>query len=321
MSENKDLLCIIKNNFNLKISHDEIETVIGKSIHSDEVIDLFGSIGISLMMRADSYEFRKIDFLEKDVIKEKIGQIENSIPIRLEVEEVIKTTSRYFSDEDIERGEYSLCFSEFQTQGRGRGSNKWLSPYGSGICFSMIGHLSTESSPLGLSIYCGITLVRILRKLGYEDVSLKWPNDLIHDGKKLGGILIEISSQSSQDYMFNIGFGVNYDLGSQLNSMQENDFPPTDLLQIRQTVDYSRSELSGFIAKAIIESLNDFDQQSMLRALKDWPKYDVLHQKEVKIIDRDKCIKGKNIGIHHTGALLIDHHGVIKRVYNGHLVI
>jgi len=321
MSENKDLLRIIKNNFNLKISHDEIETVIGKSIQSDEVIDLFGSIGISLMMKADSYEFRKIDFLEKDVIKEKIGQIENSIPIRLEVEEVIKTTSRYFSDEDIERGEYSLCFSEFQTQGRGRGSNKWLSPYGSGICFSMIGHLSTESSPLGLSIYCGITLARILRKLGYEDVSLKWPNDLIHDGKKLGGILIEISSQSEQDYMFNIGFGVNYDLGPQLNSMQENDFPPTDLLQIRQTVDYSRSELSGFIAKAIIESLNDFDQQSMLRALKDWPKYDVLHQKEVKIIDRDKCIKGKNIGIHHTGALLIDHHGVIKRVYNGHLVI
>jgi len=321
MSENKNLLGIIKDNFNLKISHYEIETLIGRSIRSDEVIDLFESMGISLMMKADSYEFRKIDFLEKDVIKEKIGQMESSIPIRLEVEDVIKTTSRYFSDEVLEGGEYSLCFSEFQTQGRGRGSNKWLSPYGSGICFSMIGHLSNESSPLGLSIYCGITLVRILRKLGYEDVSLKWPNDLIHDGKKLGGILIELSSQSSKDYMFNIGIGINYDLGPQLNSMQENDFPPTDLSQIRQAVDYSRSELSGFIAKAIIESLNDFDQQSMLRALKDWPKYDVLHQKEVKIIERDKCIKGKNIGIHHTGALLIDHRGVIKRVYNGHLVI
>ena len=121
--------------------------------------------------------------------------------------------------------------------------------------------------------------------------------------------------------MFNIGIGVNYDLGPNLNSMQENDFPPTDLLQIKQVVDYSRSELAGFIAKAIIESLNDFDQRSMLSALNDWPEYDVLHQKEVKIIEGDKCIKGKNVGIHHTGALLIDHHGVIKRVYNGHLVI
>ena len=241
--------------------------------------------------------------------------------IRLEVEEVIKTTSRYFSDEDLERGKYALCFSEFQTQGRGRGTNKWLSPYGSGICFSIIGHLSSESSPLGLSIYCGITLVKVLRKLGYQDVSLKWPNDLIHNGKKLGGILTELSSQSSKDYMFNIGIGVNYDLGPNLNSMQKNDFPPTDLLQIKQAVDYSRSELAGFIAKAIIESLNDFNQQSMLDALNDWPKYDLLHQKEVKIIEGDKCIKGKNVGIHHTGALLIDQNGVIKRVYNGHLVI
>ena len=321
MIENKALLDIIKENFDLKISHHEIETLIGNSISSDEVIELYGSMGISLLIKADSYEFRKIDFLEKEVIKEKIDQINSKIAIRLEVEEVIKTTSRYFSDEDLERGKYALCFSEFQTQGRGRGTNKWLSPYGSGICFSIIGNLSSESSPLGLSIYCGITLVKILKKLGCEDVSLKWPNDLIHNGKKLGGILTELSSQSSKDYMFNIGIGVNYDLGPELKSMQENDFPPTDLLQTKQVVDYSRSELAGFIAKAIIESLNDFDKQSMLNALNDWPEYDVLHQKEIKIIEGDKCIKGKNVGIHHTGALLIDQNGVIKRVYNGHLVI
>ena len=321
MIENKVLLEIIKENFDLKISHHEIETLIGNSISSDEVIELYGSMGISLLIKADSYEFRKIDFLEKEVIKEKIDQINSKMAIRLEVEEVIKTTSRYFSDEDLERGKYALCFSEFQTQGRGRGTNKWLSPYGSGICFSIIGHLSNESSPLGLSIYCGITLVRILRKLGCEDVTLKWPNDLIHNGKKLGGILTELSSQSSKDYMFNIGIGVNYDLGPELKSMQENDFPPTDLLQTKQVVDYSRSELAGLIAKAIIESLNDFDKQSMLNALNDWPEYDVLHQKEIKIIQGDKCIKGKNVGVHHTGALLIDQNGVIKRVYNGHLVV
>ncbi len=321
MIENKVLLEIIKGNFDLKISHHEIENLIGKSICSDDVIKSFGSIGILMMIKADSYEFRKIDFLEREVIKEKIDQIDSKMTIRLEVEEVIETTSRYFSYEDLERDNYALCFSEFQTQGRGRGTNKWLSPYGSGICFSIIGNLSSESSPLGLSIYCGITLVKILRKLGCEDVSLKWPNDLIYNGKKLGGILTELSSQASKDYMFNIGIGVNYDLGPNLNSMQENDFPPTDLLQIKQVVNYSRSELAGFIAKAIIESLYNFNQQSMLSALNDWPEYDVLHQKEVKIIEGDKCIKGKNVGIHHTGALLIDQNGVIKRVYNGHLVI
>ncbi len=65
MIENKVLLEIIKQNFDLKISHHEIENLIGKSIRSDEVIELFGSIGISMMMKADSYEFRKIDFLQR----------------------------------------------------------------------------------------------------------------------------------------------------------------------------------------------------------------------------------------------------------------
>ena len=72
MIENKALLDIIKENFDLKISHHEIETLIGNSISSDEVIELYGSMGISLLIKADSYEFRKIDFLEKEVIKEKI---------------------------------------------------------------------------------------------------------------------------------------------------------------------------------------------------------------------------------------------------------
>ena len=197
MIENEVLLEIIKENFDLKISHHEIETLIGKSICSDDLIESFGSIGIPMMIKADSYEFRKIDFLEREAIKEKIDQIDSKMTIRLEVEEVIETTSRYFSYEDLERDNYALCFSEFQTQGRGRGTNKWLSPYGSGICFSIIGNLSSESSPLGLSIYCGITLVKILRKLGCEDVSLKWPNDLIYNGKKLGGILTELSSQAA----------------------------------------------------------------------------------------------------------------------------
>ncbi|MDP6164299.1 MAG: biotin--[acetyl-CoA-carboxylase] ligase [Candidatus Thioglobus sp.] len=320
MSKTKCLLKMIRGNHDLKITHDEIEKMIGNSIGEDEALDLYRSMGIALKLNGDFYEFSKINFLEKRVIKEKIDQIENATSIRLEVEEIIETTSRYFTDEDFKRHEYSLCFAEFQTQGRGRASNTWFSPFGSGICFSVIGCLSNESSPLGLSIYCGISLVRILRELGYEDVFMKWPNDLIHDGKKLGGILIELSSKSSEYYMFNIGIGVNHDLRSELNSMHENHFPPTDLKQIDHRVNFSRSEMSGIFAKAIIESLMNFDQKSMQKAFSLWPEFDALHQKNIKIIEGDTCIEGKNLGIDDTGALLLDQNGIIKRVYNGHLV-
>ena len=321
MLENKDLLKIIKRNHDLKISHHEIEKVIARSISTENAIELFESIGITITQCGDSYEFREVDFLNEELIKKEIEQIEGSENIKLSVEQIIETTSRYFSQKDIEKFEYSVCFADFQTQGRGRGSNQWLSPYGSGVCFSVIGSLNSKSSPLGLSIYCGIIISRALRDLGYSGVSLKWPNDLLHGGKKLGGILVELTSQSQDYYSFNIGVGINYDIGSDLNSMAENLFPPTDLLKINHDLSLCRSEISGILARTVIESLKKFNQRSIQSAFKFWPKYDALFEKEVKIIEENDILEGKNIGIDHTGALLLDDNGVIKKVYNGHLVI
>ena len=321
MSENKRLLKIINKNHEFKIRHEEIELELGRKISSDQAIDLFASIGISLIQSGESYEFRKIDFLDKESIRRRIDQIDGSSNIQLAVKQIIDTTSRFFSNEDIEKYEYSICFAEFQTKGRGRGENMWLSPYGSGICFSINGFLPYKSSPLGLSIYCGIAIVGILRELGFKDVSLKWPNDLLHKGKKLGGILTELTSQHAENYAFNIGIGINYDLGSDLNSMEQNLFPPTDLMKIYDGTYISRTEISGILAKTIIESLKKFNQKSMQESFKSWPEFDALHQKEIKIIDDDLSLKGKNMGIDDTGALLLDESGVIKKIYNGHLVI
>ena len=321
MSENKHLLKIISKNHEFKILHHEIELELGRTVSSDQVIDMFASIGISLIQFGQSYEFRKIDFLDKESIRRRIDQIEGSSNIQLAVEQIIETTSRFFSNEDLEKHEYSICFAEYQTKGRGRGDNMWFSPYGSGICFSINGILPYKSSPLGLSIYCGIAIVGILRELGFKDVSLKWPNDLLHKGKKLGGILTELTSQHAENYAFNIGIGINYDLGSDLNSMEQNLFPPTDLMKIYDGTYISRTEISGILAKTIIESLKKFNHKSMQESFKSWPELDALHQKEVKIIDDDRSFNGKNMGIDDTGALLLDESGVIKKIYNGHLVI
>ena len=321
MLENKRLLKIISKNHEFKILHHEIELELGRTVSSDQVIDMFASIGISLIQFGESYEFRKIDFLDKESIRRRIDQIEGSSNIKVAVEEIIETTSRFFSNEDLEKYEYSICFAEFQTKGRGRGENMWLSPYGSGICFSINGFLPYKSSPLGLSIYCGIAIVGILRELGFKDVSLKWPNDLLHKGKKLGGILTELTSQHAENYKFNIGIGINYDLGSDLNSMEQNLFPPTDLMKIYDGTYISRTEISGILAKTIIESLMKFNHKSMHESFKSWPELDALHQKEIKIIDDDQSFSGKNMGIDDTGALLLDESGVMKKIYNGHLVI
>ena len=83
MLENKDLLKIIKRNHDLKISHHEIEKVIARSISTENAIELFESIGITISQSGDSYTFRKVDFLDEELIKKKIDQIEDAEKIKL----------------------------------------------------------------------------------------------------------------------------------------------------------------------------------------------------------------------------------------------
>ena len=92
---------IINKNHELKILHHEIELELGRTVSSDQVIDMFASIGISLIQFGESYEFRKIDFLDKESIRRRIDQIEGSSNIQLSVEQIIETTSRFFSNEDL----------------------------------------------------------------------------------------------------------------------------------------------------------------------------------------------------------------------------
>ena len=102
MSVNNLLLKIINKNHEFKIRHEEIELELGRTISSDQAIDLFASIGISLIQSGESYEFRKIDFLDKESIRKRIDQIEGSSNIQLAVEQIVQTTSRYFSNEYID---------------------------------------------------------------------------------------------------------------------------------------------------------------------------------------------------------------------------
>ena len=78
MSKKKRLLSIIKDSHERKISHDVIEKVMGNNISSNQAIELFQSIGISIIQKGDSYEYKEIDFLNEDLIRGKNDQIEDA---------------------------------------------------------------------------------------------------------------------------------------------------------------------------------------------------------------------------------------------------
>src|SRR6185369_12162655 len=106
-----------------------------------------------------------------------------------------------------------LLAAEKQTAGRSRHGRRWRSARGAGATFSIRRRMRCEQRRLaGLSVAIGLSSARALRRMGARGVALKWPNDLMVNRRKLGGILIETrpaSSPSSPGSVVIVGIGIN----------------------------------------------------------------------------------------------------------------
>ena len=103
----------------------------------------------------------------------------------------------------------TLVLAERQTAGRGRLGRPWVSDAGAGVWCTILERPKAEESPGVLSLRVGIRVAAALDALARERVRLKWPNDLLLDRGKLGGILIESRFAGSTPQWVAIGIGVN----------------------------------------------------------------------------------------------------------------
>jgi BirA family biotin operon repressor/biotin-[acetyl-CoA-carboxylase] ligase len=102
-----------------------------------------------------------------------------------------------------------LLAAELQSAGRGRRGRRWHSPRGAGLTFSISRRMPQPVSALsGLSLAAGVAVARALRGVGAAEVALKWPNDLVARGAKLGGILVETRIDDGHTRVV-VGIGVN----------------------------------------------------------------------------------------------------------------
>ena len=110
---------------------------------------------------------------------------------------------------DLEEG--LVVVSDFQTRGRGRSENSWLSDSGKNLLFSFI--LKPSFLPVQkqffLSAISSISMVYTLKKYINEKINIKWPNDIIVDQKKIAGFLLDLSISSKTINMCVIGLGLN----------------------------------------------------------------------------------------------------------------
>lgn len=212
---------------------------------------------------------------------------------------VIDSTNQYLLDHLPHLPNNSVCLAEYQTAGRGRRGRKWISPFAGQVILSFYHCFPQHTQLSGLSLAIGIAVAQALTSLGYQQVQLKWPNDIWLAGKKLGGILIEMKQNpTSFDYQVVIGLGLNIHLPLDTSI----DQPIAMLSQQKQV---NRNQIIARLIQQINQVLAQFSTQGLTALLTVWQQYDYFYQKPVKLLLEQQQIRGIAMGINLLGELLL----------------
>ncbi len=229
---------------------------------------------------------------------------------------VIGSTNQYMMQQ-LDRWQKGECLlAEMQTAGRGRRGRQWHSPFGGQFIMSMYWRLDDgPHTAMGLSLAIGVAIVQALEAAGYNDLTLKWPNDIYLSGKKLAGILVEMSAAVGGICHLIIGVGVNLDLPDEI--IAQLDQPCACLSEQSAVAD--RNKLSATIIHFLRESLKLFELEGLTAFLPEWHRLDMFMDKPVKVLQGEQIIHGIYRGIDGQGNMLLQDDQSLRKFVGGEI--
>jgi BirA family transcriptional regulator, biotin operon repressor / biotin---[acetyl-CoA-carboxylase] ligase len=205
-----------------------------------------------------------------------------------------------------------VCIAELQSSGRGRRGRDWHAPFGASLCLSLAWPFSQLPKGFGgIGLVCGVAVSNALAQLGFDTVRLKWPNDLMHGGAKLGGLLVESRGEAGGQTRVVVGLGVNWRIPP--GTMDERiDQPWTDLASLPGPLP-DRSTLAATLINALVMALDEFSERGFGPFRARWQELDMLYGEEVTIEVEGQRVQGRAVGIDEDGALRVVEAGAAER--------
>lgn len=280
--------------------------------------------GIALEARPGSgYRLEApIDLLDAANIRSRLPPAAAERLRHLEVHESLASTSdRLLEAGNLPPGRFDACLAEYQSAGRGRRGRRWNAPFASGLCLSVNWSYCDGAGPLGaLSLAAGVAALRALRRLGFAQLSLKWPNDIVHSDGKLGGILIDLRGEAAGPAHVVVGIGINVRLPrSAGEELRADGVEVTDLAALGAPP--ARNELAAVLIAEQVQALLEFGARGMAAFADEWQAADVLAGRQVAVLHGGRTLDGLALGVDHDGALLLAIDGGRRRILSGEVSI
>ena len=209
-------------------------------------------------------------------------------------------------------------FAEKQTSGRGRTGKTWESPANVNIYLSFGWYSSLKLSELeGLSLATGVEISNHLDPIIGESLNIKWPNDLFLSEKKVGGILVETTSNKKGTSIV-IGVGFNILMSDKIENSIDQDWTS---LSIHFGKDFDRNKIAGNILEALFHLKNNFETNGFSHYKDRFEELNILKNKECLATFDDVSLIGLAEGITENGELIFNENGKIHQLRYGDVSI
>ncbi len=215
--------------------------------------------------------------------------------------------------------EGTIVIAEEQIGGKGRLTRSWSSPFGKGIWFSVIlrpQFLPYEASKL--TLMGAVALTKAFHSLGLTECGIKWPNDILVNGRKIVGVLTEMSATME---------GIDYIvMGCGINVKQSRREFPKELRKIAtsfaaENVKVSRKEILQNVLLELEKAYTKVLDEGFAPVLEEWRTLSVTLGMDVKVIAPDRTFYGRAVDIDEDGNLLVDSDGKREKVVAGDVSI
>ncbi|MXW19785.1 MAG: biotin--[acetyl-CoA-carboxylase] ligase, partial [Gammaproteobacteria bacterium] len=214
----------------------------------------------------------------------------------------------------------AVCLAGHQSAGRGRNGKSWHSPAGAGLLLS-VSRTAPKTPDGSLALALGVAIAEGLETFVSDRVELKWPNDLVARDRKLGGILVETSSQGGAETRVVAGLGINIRVNEEQRKLVtgEGNMHPAGLSELNLQKAPEANVLAAAMITAIAGVLESHPVDGFGRWTDDWNRRDWLAGKRIEARSGADAHVGTAAGVDSSGALLLKKSGGERRIVSGEI--
>lgn len=260
---------------------------------------------------------RALELLDPAQIRAALSPVGRARLAGLEIHDQIDSTNRRLMELGAAGAPSgTLCLAEHQSAGRGRRGRTWVASFGGNLCLSLLWRFPVGPGGLGgVSLATGAVVARVLDGLGVRDLGLKWPNDLLWRGRKLGGLLLEVAGETQGPSRLVVGLGLNLDLDRA--AAEPIDQPWADLREALDGCTPGRNRLAAALVEALLAMLDGYAETGADPWLTEWARFDLLRGRPVRVVQGERVLLGDYAGIDPDGALRLATTDGVLRLHAG----